>query len=267
MSADPAPLHSCLYHGVVQHRRLAPGPHRFRYRLFLTYLDLEELDRIFARRWLWSTSRPALARFRRQDYLDCSQHPLCESVRELVRDRAGIEASGPIRLLTNLRYFGYLINPISLYYCFDAADRRIEAVVAEVTNTPWGERHCYVLPGPDTPDARVWRTRSSKELHVSPFLPIDMRYHWRLTTPGERLSVHLENHRQGAKRFDATLLLQRRPITTTTLATSLLRHPFMTGKVAAGIYWQALRLWWKGTPFHPHPRTQAASRAVAPSSH
>ncbi|MCA9056491.1 MAG: DUF1365 domain-containing protein, partial [Planctomycetaceae bacterium] len=173
----------------------------------------------------------------------------------------GSRPTGPVCLLTNLRYFGYILNPISLYYCFDADGLRVQTVVAEVTNTPWGERHCYVISGPEQKSIRVWRTTTNKDLHVSPFLPMDMTYHWRLSTPGGRLSVHIENHRQGVKVFDATLLLTRRPITTGTLAAALARHPWMTGKAVAGIYWQALKLWWKGAPFITHPK--AAPNASA----
>lgn len=260
MPADASPLASCIYTGVVRHRRKQPFQHEFRYRLFLVCLDLHELDRVFRGRWLWSTERPAIARFRRDDFLpETGPRPLDAVVRDLVEQRLGHRPSGPVRLLTNLRYWGYLINPISLYYCFDETGAEVDAVVAEVTNTPWGERHCYVLPGPPA-HQRTWRHDSAKELHVSPFFPMDMQYLWRLTSPGDRLSVHIENRRAGEPQFDATLLLRRHPLSTATLAACLLRHPWMTGKVAAGIYWQALRLRLRGAQFHPHPRSLQNNR-------
>ena len=278
-----AELHSCLYQGTVTHRRLRPFEHAFSYRLFCVYLDLAELDRIFRGRWCWSTSRPAPAWFRRSDHFGDPAAPLDECVRELVQQQTGRRPTGSIRLLTHLRYFGYVINPISLYYCYDETGTTIEACVAEVTNTPWGERHCYVLPDPirkesvaelvrvqpareeaevsrlqlpgdaNTPD--LW---SPKELHVSPFLPMEMRYRWQLTAPAEHLTVGIENFDADGRAFSAGLRLQRRPLTTWQLSRALLRFPCITAQIAAGIYWQAAKLWWKGARFHPHPRHRAA---------
>jgi len=255
---------SCFYTGTVRHRRFSPE-HQFQYGLFLVYLDLSELDTVFEGRWFWSAHRPALARFRRDDHLGDARKPLQECVRNLVYAQTGRSPAGPIRLLTHLRYFGYVINPVSFYYCYAADGETIEAVVAEVTNTPWGERHCYVIPwnpgrSPDRATAR-----QDKVFHVSPFLPMDMRYHWRLSAPAERLSVEIENHRHGQHEFTAALSLQRRPISSTSLATALLRRPFMTGRIAAAIYWQALRLWWKDATFHPHPRSMAGQHINRPA--
>lgn len=252
--ADTA-LASCLYAGTVQHRRLTPFEHSFRYRLFLVYLDLSELDRVFRGRWLWSTTRFAAARFRREDHLGDPSRPLDECVRDLVQERLGRRPSGAVRLLTNLRYFGYVMNPVSFYYCFDGTTGDVDAVVAEVNNTPWGERHCYVLDWNEQADRRVLRSEEEKLFHVSPFMPMDMTYRWRLGLPGDRLSVHIANYRQGEKAFDATLLMQRRPITTGQLAAALSAHPCMTASITAAIYWQALKLWWKGATYHPHPKT------------
>ena len=137
--------HSCLYEGTMRHRRFRPVPHAFGYRLFMVYLDLDELDEVFAGRWLWSTTRCALARFRREDHLGVPTVPLPDAVRALVKERLGFRPTGPVRLLTHLRYFGFVMNPVSFYYCFAADGKQLEAIVAEVNNTPWGERHCYVM--------------------------------------------------------------------------------------------------------------------------
>lgn len=220
----------------------------------MMYLDLAELPDLFRGRWLWSARHPALAWFRRKDHLGDSSRPLDDCVRDLVESRSGIRPSGPIRLLTHLRYFGYCFNPVSFYYCFDTEDRAVEFVVAEVNNTPWGERHCYVLAA--NGGTRIGPTsnhRLAKDFHVSPFLPMDMEYRWRFVDPGPVLQVHMENHRQGHRVFDATLSLERREITAARLAWVLLRYPFATLVVILRIHWQALRLWLKGADFHPHP--------------
>jgi uncharacterized protein len=252
MSDRSPKLQSCLYAGTVRHRRFSPE-HAFQYWLFLLYLDLSELDVVFHGRWLWSTRRAAAARFRRDDHLGNPGRPLDECVRDLVEASAGTRPVGPVRLLTQLRYFGYVMNPVSLYYCFDASGEAVEAVVAQVNNTPWGERHCYVIPWTPGRSADETTARHDKVFHVSPFLPMDMQYHWRLSAPGRQLRVEIENHRHGVREFAATLSLERRPITSASLAAVLLRHPFMTGRIAGAIYWQALRLWWKGARFYPHP--------------
>jgi DUF1365 family protein len=247
-------MHSAIFAGRVQHRRFSPVDHAFSYRLFMVYVDLAELDRVFAGRWFWSATRPALARFRREHHLGDAATSLEQSVRSLIADTTGVEPSGPIRLLTNLQYFGYCFNPVSFYYCFNREDTEVETIVAEVNNTPWGERHCYVLhPGIDEGRGGLKRYRPAKRMHVSPFMPMDVDYDWRFSQPATNLSVHMENHRQGEKVFDATLSLKRREITTASLARSLYAYPLMTLKVIAAIHWQALRLWLKGSPVFDHP--------------
>lgn len=260
-NASPSPLHSCLYEGAVTHRRDEPFVHAFRYRIFQVYLDLGELDRVFAGRWFWSTSRTALAQFRRSDHFGDPSQPLDRAVRDLVEARTGKRPGGPIRLLTNLRYFGYVINPISIYYCFDEPGERVEAVVAEVTNTPWGERHCYVLADPVRDPRTAEPLWSEKALHVSPFLPMEMRYRWRISDPGEKLSLAIENHAGGRRPFHAAISLSRRSISGWQLSRVLLRYPLITARIAGGIHWQAARLWWKGAPFHAHPEHQPGSAA------
>ena len=254
-------LASCLYVGTIRHRRHAPRRNDFRYRIYLCCLDLAELDRVFSGRWLWSTRRPNLAWYRRADFLGDPQIPLDRAVRDRVENELGQRPTGPIRLVTHLRHFGHNFNPVSFYYVYDAAGKNVETVVAEITNTPWDERHAYVLPvtAAAREGARVLRWQFDKRFHVSPFLPMDMRYDWRFSEPADTLDVHMENRDGDALVFDATLTLRRQPITGLNLARALLAFPRSTFKVTFAIYWQALRLLLKRTPFHTHPDKVRAS--------
>jgi len=253
----PRALASCLYEGSVRHRRTAPRD-EFRFGLFMAYLDLDELPSLFDCSLLWSARRPALAWFRRADYLGDPSTPLRTAVADLVARSAGVRLDGPIRVLTHLRYLGHCFNPVSFYYCFDAADEHVRAVVAHVTNTPWGERHAYVMPVDSRGDhgsTFVLRGRFAKALHVSPLMGMRHTYDWRLSEPGERLSVHIEStdDDDGARAFDATLSLRRREITAGELRRAIVRHPALTMRLSARIYTHALRLRLRGADYHRHP--------------
>jgi DUF1365 family protein len=188
-----------MYAGTIRHRRFAVREHAFRYRIALAYRELP------VRGFL---SRAEVSRL------------------------VGEEVAGPIRLLAAPRGF----NPVAFYYCFDGSELRW--IVAEVTNTPWGERHCYVL-GPKGGTLE-------KALHVSPFMAMDHTYEVRATTPGETLSMHIESHREGTLAFDATLNLRRRPYRRLALFGASLRTLVL-------IYAHGLALKLKGVPHHPHP--------------
>ena len=247
-------MQSCIYRGWVRHRRYGKPEHDFRYRLFMVFLDLQELDRLSGRLLLWSARRFAPVRFRRDDHLGDPSRPLDECVRELVAARTGRRPGGRIFLLSHLAYFGHSFNPVSIYYCMGAGDDEMEAVVLEVNNTPWGEQHCYVLAGDSLrPAAGGRRAGFDKDFHVSPFLPMDMRYQCYFSRPGEMLSVAMNDFQDGELRLQASMVLRRRPLTGRELAVALLRYPFMTLKVVAGIHWEALRLWLKRARYVPHP--------------
>ena len=247
-------MHSCLYEGQVKHRRFAPKVHTFNFRLFYTYLDLDELGQVFNRRWLWSTRYPTLAWFRRSDYLGNANIPLKTAVCDRVEEETGRRPGGPVRLLTQLRYCGYVFNPVSFYYCFDPTDSFVETIVAEITNTPWGERHTYVLPREkNISSSNDLQFRFGKDFHISPFMPMDIQYDWSFVTPGENLRVHMKNQHKDQKVFDATLILNRKPLNATTCTRVLIMYPLITVRIISIIYWQALLLFLKGTPFYTHP--------------
>jgi uncharacterized protein len=247
------PRASCVYEGLVRHRRLEPIRHELCYPLALLYVDLAELPEVFDGHALWSSRRPAPAWFRRRDYLGPPDVPLDEAVRVLVERRTGARPRGPVRLLSHLRYFGYGFNPVSFYFCFDERGRRVQAVVAEVTNTPWAERHAYVMARPSGSGGRVIAAHVAKSLHVSPFIGMDHEYDWRILEPGDDLIVHIDAVCAGRKTFEATLTLQRRTLDATALRRALWRYPAATVAVTARIYAHALRLKLKGAPVHPHP--------------
>jgi DUF1365 family protein len=234
-------MDSFLYEGTLRHRRFIAPSRDFEYALFTAYLDLGELDSVFAGRLLWSTKAPNVAWFRRADHYGDPNVPLDVAIRRLVRDRTGAWPEGSIRLLTHLRYFGHCFNPVSFYYCFGKDGRTLETIM-------------YVLPAASNlahGDDKRYEFR--KAFHVSPFLGMDADYGWRFGCPGERLWVHMENRQAGERVFEATLSLTRRPITGLELSRTLALHPAMTMKVVLAIYSQALRLWLRGAAFHAHP--------------
>jgi len=268
-SAESLPLRrfaSAIYEGRVRHRRYEPHAHAFDYRLCMLYVDLAEIDTLFAKRWLWSVDRRNVAEFRRTDYFGDASQPIDVAVRDRIEAETGARPTGPIRMLSHLRYFGHCFNPVSFYYCFAADGVALETVLAQITNTPWKERHAYVLPvAAARRQGSAFSWQLDKAFHVSPFLPMQCRYEWRFTVPGDALRVHMDvsQSRESAplaRAFDATLVLQRREFTATNLARALLHHPLMTLRVVVAIHWQALRIWMRGNPVYDHPK-------LAPGDH
>jgi uncharacterized protein len=275
MSSIPTPTEppaSAVYEGWVRHRRFDPLEHEFRYRLFLSYLDLDELPQLLDRFPLWSARRHAPARFRRADFLGDPARPLSECARDAVEAQTGGRPGGPVRLLANLRHLGHVFNPVSFYYCFDAAGEKVEAVVADVHNIPWGEGHPYVLARGKR-QGTVLKDELDKQLHVSPLLGMDQRYSFAASEPGSELVVHIESRPVqradsprggqsvapgGGKAFDATLSLRRRELSQALMASLPVRYPAMSLQVVAKIYAQALRLRLKGARYFPPPRREAA---------
>ena len=254
-------MQSCIYIGNLYHHRYVPRENKFRYTVFFMYLDLAELPHLFNDRWFWSINRPNIANFKRSDYLGPTNVPLKTAVCDKVENVLGQRPTGPIRMLTHLRYFGHCFNPVSFYYCYDKEDTRVEYIVAEITNTPWGDRHSYVL-GESQNEGEGTRKRYqfNKDFHVSPFMDFDFQYDWRFDEPGKSLFIHMINTKAEKKFFEAQLSLERREMTGGALAWVLFRFPAMTLKVLSMIYWQAFRLWLKKTPYYEHPKYKLEER-------
>lgn len=234
---------SCLYEGTLIHRRLRPD-RQFRHRVAMAYVDLDELPRLLGGRLLRGS--PGLLRFRRADYHGDPRVDLASAVRDTVARQTGTRPPGPVRLLSTLASFGLCFNPVSFYYCFDDSGERLHTVLAEVTNTPWGERHAYVLPGGSG--------HLDKSLHVSPFMPMDQAYAFAATAPADRLSVTIENHRSGQREFIASLAMERREMTPRGVRRISARYPLATVRTLALIYGHALGLRLSGVGTHPHPQ-------------
>jgi hypothetical protein len=258
-------MHSAIYQGWVRHRRFSPKAHAFRYQVFMVYLDLDEIEQVMAMHPWWSSHRLAPVRFKRSDYMGDPNVPLKQAVLDCVQQQLGFRPDGAVRMLANLRCFGYCMNPISCYYCFDQAGD-LQAIVADVHNTPWGERTAYALPC--DPSKNTQRIFFNKAMHVSPFNPLAMQYDWRSTKPDQKVALTIAVSETGTpscnelgdqasshsnKIMDATIVMEKTAMTKSNMGAVIRRFPWMTAKVIAAIYWQALKLWLKRVPLYDHP--------------
>ena len=257
-------MHSCLYEGRVHHLRREPVEHRFSYRLAMAFLDLAELDSIVGRSGYFSARRFAAASFQETDHLASfpqsppadADHSLATTIRNYVAENAEKRFEGPIRLLTQLRYCGHYFSPLNLFYCYAADGKQIEYVVAEVSNTPWNERHLYLLhPKSPVASRSDLRYQHPKAFHVSPFMGMDATYDWRLSEPAEQLTVGIVSRRGDDAFFQANMELRRSELSRSGVRRMLVRYPLMSSRIVAAIYWQAFLLWKKKCPFFPHPQS------------
>jgi len=241
-----------IYTGTIRHRRFTPFYRLFNYSLFMAFIDLDTVNDFLKKSWFWNVNKSALISFHREDYHGDPSIDLASSVRKTIRKISGIETKGPIRLLTHLRYFGYCFNPVSFYYCYDERDSEVEVVMAEVTNTPWKERHSYIINNKNGEQKNL-TSNFKKKLHVSPFWGMDHDYEWLFTQPENNLFVNMKNFKSEEKVFDATLTMKRKPFTKKELIKQVIRFPFITMIVVFRIHFQAFKLWIKKAPFFTHP--------------
>jgi len=255
-------VHSALYEGTLGHARFGTPSHSFSYRVLMAWLDLAELPGALDAHPLWSDRRAAPVRFRRQDFHGDPDVPLDEAVRTTVERELGRRPTGPIRMLAHLRTWGWSFNPIVFYFVFTPDGRAVDALVAEVTNTPWHERHAYVLPvGAPELDQPV---RFPKALHVSPFMDLDLDHALAFTPPGaEDVTIRMDDWRGDEHTFAAQLDLHRLPLDRPNMSRALWQHPLPAQRVSAGIYWEALKLRAKHAPFRRHPHLVGSARATS----
>lgn len=239
-------LNSVLFVGQVRHRRFTPHHHALNYSLFMPCIDLDEWPTLMGSTCLLGESWWHWARFKRQDYV--GEGELKEAVQQKVAELTGEHLTGKVMALIHLRYFGLYFSPVNFYYVYDEQNNW-RYLLAEVSNTPWNERHYYAIPAGAE---RLAQWQHPKAFHVSPFNPINQTYQWHVREPDERLMVHLECW-QAEKQFDATLQMQAQPFTAKKLLWLLVKTPVMSVKVMFGIYWEAMKLWIKGVPVYDHP--------------
>ena len=266
-SSGDKTCHSYLYEGTVRHRRRLHAENKFKFSAFMFLLDLDELETVFADHWWWSTKRWAYGSFRRSDFCKAfdSALPLKQCAIDFLRANGIEQPISRVCLLTQLRYCGFQMNPVSFYYCYGEdgngdAGKRIVAIIAEVNNTPWGEQHQYLVPANDEATHRAGQLIKAdnikKSFHVSPFMDLDMHYRMLFSVPGKKIAVKMENHQRGQKIFDVSLALNRKPINSWQLFLVSVKYPLYSFKVFAGIYFQALKLYFKRVPYFPHPGSQ-----------
>ena len=247
-------MKSAIYTGNIFHQRFQPIKHHFNYKIFMAYIDLDEIDSLMPQSFFWGVNRPALISFFSKDYLSEGKLELRSAVENLVFERTGKDVQGPVRLLTHLRYFGYCFNPVSFYYCFDKGGEQVETIIAEVTNTPWKERHSYVIQTKNGRNEQYGiENHESKKLHVSPFFDMDHQYRFLFSDPREHLSVEVENFKDSKKIHEASLNLRKLEFNKSQLIKTVGQFPFITFRVVSAIHWQAVKLWLKGANFYPNP--------------
>ncbi len=251
-NGPPPAAAAALYPGEVMHARLKPFAHRFKYSVFSLLIDVDRLQEADRLSRIFSVNRPNLASFSESDHVERPGETLRSFADRLLTEAGVQERADRIVLLCYPRIFGYVFNPISVYFCY-GSDGELIALIYAVRNT-FGQRHTYVapvMPG-DVTAAGVRQTRT-KIFHVSPFIDLGARYHFRVLPPGKVVRLRIQETEAGDPLLSATFVGEEKPLATSALAWCLLKIPFLTWKIMAGIHWEALKLWLKGARFHPSP--------------
>lgn len=236
-------MKNAIYEGPVLHKRFSPKEHQFTYRVNYFFFDLGRTEELI--------TIPFLLRFDSNKYLNQDQ------VRGEVQARFGSSAKDieSVFILTQLSYFGFCFNPVSFYYCYGKKDQLLY-LVSQITNTPWGEKHtdCFDF------ERLQGDFHFPKNFHVSPFMPMEINYHWKFNSPGEKIQILMKNQNQGEKAsfFMASMDLRFKELTIRNVLKSLALYPLMSFKTVGGIYWQALLLYLKRVPFYTHPKKREA---------
>ena len=246
-------MKSAIYSGSIFHSRKEPFNHEFKYSLYMAYINLKEINNLLPNSFFWGFNKKALISFNRSDYLDRPEKNLIDAVKNLVFERIGKKIKGPIYLLAHLRTLGHCFNPVSFYYCFDKSEKKIDAIIAEVTNTPWKKRYSYVIDCENSEKNNLFKNIQKKELHVSPFFEMNHQYHFSISKPDNLISIKIDNFKKGVKVHEASLSLNKEEFSKKSLIRSLINYPLMTIKVVTAIHWQAIKLWFRGAKFFNNP--------------
>lgn len=256
---QPQVFENAIYHGKVRHERHVDAKHVFEYGVYCLWLKVSDVDNVGCR---W----PAIRRARfgavtvvADDYMALRlESTLMERLQGEIKDKMGARWEGEAYLLAQPRHFGFVMNPLSLFYCYDP-NGSLRFIVGEITNTPWSERHCYVFDMASDEPMSAKNFTISKEFHVSPFLPMNMEYTWRFNPPSERLAVGIWNRKDQRLDFEAHMTLRREPLTWANLMKKMLKMPMMTWKIWFGIYVNAGILFFiKRVTFYSHPKKTKA---------
>ncbi len=255
MTTAGAFMDNAVYEGVVEHRRHVERPHAFKYSLYMLWLRVSEVDDPKASWPLISRAAFAPVSVCQGDYLaHRSEASLKDRLAAEIKEKTQGDWDGEAFMLANPRHFGFVMNPLALYYCFNK-QQNLVYIVGEITNTPWGERHCYVFDMMASQDSKIAKFSFKKTFHVSPFLPMEMDYTWNLSQPGKMLTVNIWNRVESRVDFEAHLMLARRSLSGFEILRQMVLRPLMTFKVWLGIYVNAGILYAiKRVRFYDHPK-------------
>ncbi len=253
--ANPSPAYPCdgIYFGTVRHRRMIRPATQFTYKTSMAFLEINGSSISLPAQTALTDWPERLIKFRAADYMPDADLPLEEAVRQTVAKELGFYPGGKIFLLSHLRTAGWNFNPISVYYVFPppgGKECRPEAIVMEVTNTPWNQRHYYAMPAGKEKTSKY---TFDKKLHVSPYLPMDVTYEVTAGSPENKLSLCFRLYSNGTKIFDADLLLRFKKFDKDSIREMLTTTPLPPMKTSLSIYWQALLLKVRGAKWYRHP--------------